>query len=578
MSDDERPGASAPTSLADTVAQAVTAALQKPAKTPKKGEGKTKNEPHVQEIFAQWLLNDSKQALVVEAPSVDPQTGESVSPQSGEPVLYQWNERAGIWCYRPRDQLTVQAAGWLRATNPAKATAANAEQCAKFGVLALQSEGRLLPTAPSGQTIIALDQGYLTVDEHGQGFRIQPPARDLGVIQRLSAAIDPDRIGRDGTYTPRSDDDIPESSAFKQYLWGAMPDPEVREVLREATASSLMVNARHERMFYLWGRGGNGKSIYVGLLQALHGNGFAALNLAQLAEDKFALEPLIRARCIVAAESDKQKWPTELIKSIVSGDPISVRMMHKTPITCAPRARVFIAMNEMPIQSDHTFGLARRIVLIPWTQTFGPGQRDSTLKDRLLNDPRELGYFLDWALEGVRRLVAKGDFRSDAELPAACTGIIQAHAKANDAVGQWIDSIDLTFQGGPSYWVEKQALYNHYVHHCQQSGMKVLAKGRWLADVQVRFAGGQPIMEKRVRFGQGRQMKRADAVAVRTSADWLRSESPFFPPHTWTRLTIGAPGEFDDAPAHFDNALLSDDESMSANVNALLDGIAQSSA
>jgi putative DNA primase/helicase len=115
--------------------------------------------------------------------------------------------------------------------------------------------------------------------------------------------------------------------------------------------------------------------------------------------------------------------------------------------------------NELPRMHDASGALAGRFVVLRLTRTFY-GQEDVTLTAKLM---QELPGILIWAIEGLRRLRARGHFVQ----PQAASDAVQEMEDLASPVSAFVrDCCDV----GPGYreWVD--AMYEAWKQWCQRDG------------------------------------------------------------------------------------------------------------
>jgi putative DNA primase/helicase len=190
--------------------------------------------------------------------------------------------------------------------------------------------------------------------------------------------------------------------------------------VQRAVGYSLTASTREQVMFLLHGTGANGKSTFLNTLQIILGD------YAQTAETSMLLAKsndsgltndlagLVGARLVVTAESDEGKrLGVALIKKLTGGDRMRVRFLRKEFFEFDPTFKIWFATNHKPRIPDSDYAIWRRLLLIPFTQTFVPADRakpgdllaDPTLVEALA---AEASGILAWAVAGARAWQAQG--------------------------------------------------------------------------------------------------------------------------------------------------------------------------
>ena len=211
------------------------------------------------------------------------------------------------------------------------------------------------------------------------------------------------------------------------------PDPELAALLQEYVGYALTTETRYEAMLWLSGKGANGKSTATKIVNAVVGPLALKLDFSALGrpDASYYLARLGGARVVFSTEATT-KTGEEILKQLVSGEPLSARPIRGEPITIRPVAKVFWAMNDKPDIKDTSDGFWRRLRLIPFYRQFAEHEKDTALSDRLLG---ELPGILNWALEGLKRLRAKGRFTDAAAVREAVT---EYRTEQND-VALWLN-------------------------------------------------------------------------------------------------------------------------------------------
>ncbi len=163
-------------------------------------------------------------------------------------------------------------------------------------------------------------------------------------------------------------------------------------------------------MFY--GRGANGKSVFLNVLATILGDYAFALPFASLQFQKQEgipndLAALVGRRLVTMIEAnDGLRLNEAKLKTLSGNDKISARFLHGEFFTFQPVAKFVLAMNHKPIAKDDSPGFWDRIRLVPFLHTFPQGARDETLQATLVKTEGE--GILAWAVEGCLRWQASG--------------------------------------------------------------------------------------------------------------------------------------------------------------------------
>jgi putative DNA primase/helicase len=203
-------------------------------------------------------------------------------------------------------------------------------------------------------------------------------------------------------------------------------DRESVDLLAEWMGYALTADTRQQKMLLLVGPPRSGKGTIARVLTSLIGAAnVCGPTLSSLATN-FGLWPLLGKQLAIISDArlggrSDQAVITERLLAISGEDAITVDRKNMTSVTSRLPVRIMILTNELPRLADASGALANRFLVLSLEQSF-LGREDTNLLDRFLP---ELPGILLWAIEGRRRLSARGHF-------------VQPETSA-DAVGEMID-------------------------------------------------------------------------------------------------------------------------------------------
>ncbi|KXK67518.1 NTP-binding protein, partial [Pseudomonas monteilii] len=246
---------------------------------------------------------------------------------------------------------------------------------------------------------------------------------------------------------------------FLASIWG--DDAESIETLQELFGYCLTTDCSQQKIPLIVGPKRSGKGTIARVLRSLIGEAnCVGPTLASLAAP-FGLETLIGKR--VAIFSDvrlsghiDQKHLADRLLSISGEDTLSIDRKYKAAWTCALKARLLMFSNELPKILDDSGALASRFIVLRMRKSFY-GKEDLGLADRLL---KELPAILNWSLDGLERLKARGAFRQ----PQSALEMVRELEKLSSPIGAFIEDKCVT---GPNTQVGCDQLYQVYNLYCR---------------------------------------------------------------------------------------------------------------
>lgn len=180
-------------------------------------------------------------------------------------------------------------------------------------------------------------------------------------------------------------------------------DKTFADYLQRFAGYCLTGSTQEHALFFLYGTGANGKSVFVNTLFTLLGDYAANAPMDTFMESRGDRHPtdlagLRGARFVGATETEQgRRWNESKIKEITGGDRVSARFMRQDFFTYLPQFKLVIAGNHKPALRNIDEAMRRRLHLIPFTLTVPPEKRDKSLSTKLL---QERDGILAWALEG----------------------------------------------------------------------------------------------------------------------------------------------------------------------------------
>jgi putative DNA primase/helicase len=287
---------------------------------------------------------------------------------------------------------------------------------------------------------------------------------------------------------------------------------ELQAFLQRVIGYCLTGSVREHALFFLYGTGSNGKSVFLSTIAGLLGDyaktapasAFTATSTEQHPTDVAGLRG---ARFVTAIETEDGRWWAEAkIKSLTGGDPVTARFMRQDFFEYVPQFKLIVAGNHKPGLRSVDEAIRRRLHLIPFTVTIGEQERDPNLAEKL---KEEYPGILQWAIDGCLAWQRDG-----LDPPDIVRDATSQYLAAEDAMGRWVEDRCTL---GPSYWTSGAALFADWQEWCQQTGER--------AGSQKRFTQGLQ--------GKGIEPGRTGADGTRGFAGIaLREDVPTHPTHS----------------------------------------------
>lgn len=208
--------------------------------------------------------------------------------------------------------------------------------------------------------------------------------------------------------------------------------------LQRFVGSCLSGLVRDHVFIFLYGRGANGKSTFLNVLQRVLGEYVIAAPMQMFVESGVERHPtelarLEGARLVVAQEIEEgQRFKLALLKALTGGDPLTARLMRRDFFTFQPQCKLILAGNHKPNLRHVDEALRRRLCLVPFTQTIPAHERDKDLPEKLWAEARGI---LKWAIDGCLAWQERG-----LAPPPAVMEATDAYLEDEDIFLQWLDA------------------------------------------------------------------------------------------------------------------------------------------
>jgi putative DNA primase/helicase len=268
------------------------------------------------------------------------------------------------------------------------------------------------------------------------------------------------------------------SSSAKCPQWGRFLrqimdcNDELIEFLQRAIGWSLTGDVREQKLFFLFGKGANGKSTFLNIIREMLGD-YAKQAAPELLLKKFGnthpteIADLQGARFVVAVEIDEGRhFAQALVKQLTGGDNIKARRLYQDLEEFTPTHKLFVAANYKPIVGDDD-AMFRRLCVVPFTVSIPEQKQDKDLLNKLRT---ELPGILAWAVRGCLDW-QKGGLQP----PAAVVNATDSYRAEMDVIERFL-SEQCTL--GAKHRVRISTLFDVFTEWCERNGENLRLNSR----------------------------------------------------------------------------------------------------
>lgn len=209
-----------------------------------------------------------------------------------------------------------------------------------------------------------------------------------------------------------------EGSKFQQYITSTFwegAEPLIQEVL----GVGLLPNPKKmQKCIFLLGEGSNGKSVFINLIKALHGDNTSSVALKDIDGNRFTLASMMGFNVNIDADASGVRLEdTTNFKKITAGDTVYLERKGKQGISGILNNVMYVGLNKMPSTSDKSYGFIRRNIIVPFNVEFVEKEelderrksgkkvvlKDKNLENEILKN--EMDIVFNFALEGLKRMI-----------------------------------------------------------------------------------------------------------------------------------------------------------------------------
>lgn len=284
---------------------------------------------------------------------------------------------------------------------------------------------------------------------------------------RLLPANQQQRITKHVAVKPAATADCPQWLAFLKQATGG--DEGMVEFLRRWCGYCLTGDTREHALIFLYGPGGNGKSVFLNTVSRIMGDyaKTAAMDTFTASRgDKHPTElAMLRgARMVSASETEEGRaWAESKIKQMTGGDPITARFMRQDFFTFLPSFKLTIVGNHAPALANVDDAARRRFNIVPFT--FKPAAPDRQLEGKL---KAEWPAILRWMVEGTLTWQRDGLAAPDSVRAATAE-----YFSEQDLTARWLDEACVCEPGNEYRWETAADLFASWTVFAKTNGEDV---------------------------------------------------------------------------------------------------------
>jgi putative DNA primase/helicase len=255
--------------------------------------------------------------------------------------------------------------------------------------------------------------------------------------------------------------DCPMWKKFMYEITGG--DSLLQDYLQRVAGYSLTGTTHEQELFFLYGPGNNGKTVFIKILSGVlgdyhRGSSIETFTVSQVERHPTELAGLRGARLVTAAETEEgRRWAEARIKELTGGDKISARFMRQDFFEFYPQFKLLFSGNHMPTLRAVNKAITRRFNRILFGVIIPDERVNPHLADELL--AQEGPGILAWFIEGCLAWQREG-----LNPPAAVTAATDEYLESQDVLGEWLEEC---CDVGGSYFATRDELFDSWKQWAQ---------------------------------------------------------------------------------------------------------------
>lgn len=289
-----------------------------------------------------------------------------------------------------------------------------------------------------------------------------------GVLDMISFELKPHSHEYGFRYClPFDYDPKEECDTFDKYIDDVtMGDKNIQAVLLEFMGYSLSNTdpSIGQKALILVGEGSNGKSVWMDLLKYMAGKGnYATLSMGNEIS-KLENRQQLDGKLFNISEEVPTKALVEnnIFKTLVTGGEVQARKLYCDSYSMKCNAKILMACNEMPKTDDGSYGLIRRLMIVPFQATFTGNRQDSQMRFKLYS---EASGIFNKVLAALIRFRANQGFTTSEAIDAA----VDRYRRESSPVGTWFEDRVVALK---NTYTPIDTMYQDFVGECLRCGVK----------------------------------------------------------------------------------------------------------
>lgn len=164
----------------------------------------------------------------------------------------------------------------------------------------------------------------------------------------------------------------------------------------------------YQAIFFIHGKGGNGKSVVMSILKHIFGNYASSIPLDSF-EENFGLEGVIGKKLNILYDLPRKTlYDVSKLKGLTGEDAMDIPRKHKPNWNGIPGLKIIGTGNHLPVVEDDSDGFWRRVSVIELLNTFKGDKRDIKRSRNLIEDVEGMEWLICKSINEYKKIEKDG--------------------------------------------------------------------------------------------------------------------------------------------------------------------------
>jgi putative DNA primase/helicase len=180
-----------------------------------------------------------------------------------------------------------------------------------------------------------------------------------------------------------------------------------KQILYDLCAYTLFKEMPYQKLFFVYGPAGTGKSKFLDFLEGVLGkDNYCSVEPKNIQKDIHATSQMLYKLANIVSDINYDEFDNiNQVKKLTGGDTVTIRNMYKDPYNAKLFVKQIYSTNKMPVVKEKTRAWYRRVYPIEFSNIISAENRDPNIVEKLLNE-KELKGFAYKCLEVLKDLYA----------------------------------------------------------------------------------------------------------------------------------------------------------------------------